>query len=104
MSDPIDLASHRESRQPHISGTAVCMRCGHTWVAVMPYEHRDDTQCLTCPNCSANRGVLDNNFSYGKGRTVFNCKCNGQLFQIDDSGNALCIVCGAEHQPFGREK
>lgn len=84
MGDVIELSS----RQPHLSGDAVCIGCKHTWVAVAPVG----TYELECPECRAMKGV----FSYPVvGESYWECSCGSRYFSVSgETFNVLCAKCG----------
>lgn len=92
-----------EPEDPHYTGQALCLACGHEWVAVqrvgtlaaMPAQ---DRTALQCPVCTACRGVLLHHVIYSK-CLAFACgACQGQLFTIILAGDGgpctACAACG----------
>ena len=82
-----------ESRKPHLSGSAHCIVCKHTWIAVAPHG------CfwLKCPECEAERGVFSNHLCIPDGEERFACsECDVQCFMLGRNG-AICLGCGLLH-------
>jgi hypothetical protein len=84
MTEIINLAEHR----PHMSGTAKCIECCHTWVAVAPVG----TYRLECPKCHLEKGAWSF-LTASEGKPVWTCTCGNDLFVLDQIG-ALCSRCG----------
>lgn len=106
MADIIPFArpAPKEPSDPHYSGEAHCLACGHDWMAVakvgtpasMPGP---DRATLTCPACSASRGVLKYHVIYSSAKFVYSCtSCGCTLFSIVLSANGdpctACAGCG----------
>lgn len=67
MPNVVSLQAVREARVPHWTGPALCMVCGHHWVASAP----EGTTWLECPQCG----------------------CGNFLFQVTPEG-IYCPRCG----------
>jgi len=72
--------------RPHITGNALCLQCGHRWVAVAP----TGTIELECSKCKTWKGVFEGMTAPD---TVWQCDCGNQHFYVDDEG-AMCAKCG----------
>lgn len=88
----INLVEAREARQPHMTGPARCLQCGHTWVAVAPAG----TVWLCCPECATVKGAFDRPVEPVEGDTIFVCQCGCGFFSIRPDA-FLCCGCGIEH-------
>lgn len=88
----VDLAAKRVEREPHLSGHARCLACGHRWAAVAPLG----TVWMECPECSLRRGRFVNEVVSGPQQWV--CQCGNDLFHITPE-YAYCPNCGM-HQSF----
>lgn len=86
----IDLAAARLEREPHSSGTAICLDCKHEWVAVAPA----DMQWLECPSCGLVRGRFK--FQFEKDCKHWVCNCGNDLFHVTPEGT-YCPNCGEWH-------
>lgn len=92
----ISLDSRRS--EPHHTGPAVCLACGHEWVSVAPigvYE-------LECPSCLTMRGVYRLPLGHlGPDYAVWTCKCGYEhmdIFAHKDGGWwIVCARCGELH-------
>lgn len=94
----VDLNSRR--RDPHISGAARCLSCGHEWVQVAP----EGTHALACPRCRTERGVWDWPMAAGLDWVVWTCSiagCGSQHFKYivhpKDGVELMCCKCGYGH-------
>lgn len=93
-----DLAQKRLERSTHLTMPAVCMQCGHKWVAVAPVG----TYVLECPSCHVMKGVAE---GFVKSEhPSFTCNtCFSNLFTIpwrskETIPHILCAGCGMEHK------
>lgn len=87
----VNLAGYRNEReddQETLAGSARCLQCDYTWVAVVPVGVR----WLECPNCKSEKGHLD--AKVDRGEFDWLCGCGNDLFRICEEG-AYCTVCGA---------
>jgi hypothetical protein len=87
----IDLAAERESRDPHMSGEARCIACGHVWTAVAPVG----TTWLECPECRTEKGLFTG-ACLPEGGEMWTCECGCEVFFITPHA-VQCYNCGA-HQ------
>lgn len=76
-----------EEEDPHWSGRARCLACGHVWVACAPVGVIDG---LECPQCHAEKGIAK---ALVFPPTRWECGCGNDLFAIDREG-AICVNCG----------
>ncbi len=77
----------KEPDEPHLSGDAFCVTCGHRWAATAPVG----TIQLECPSCHAMRGV----FKYPcEPEVAWTCGCGCFIFMISGKENILCYNCG----------
>jgi len=90
MGDVVEIG--KKKSDPHLSGEARCIACGHEWVAIAPTGGTE----LECPECRAMLGM----FIWPttpKSEMVWTCDCGCQLFYIVDTGNQ-CYRCGDVHR------
>lgn len=92
------LADHKASKQPHMSGEAVCLVCKHKWVAVAP----TGTHQLECPSCGLHKGIFVALASSADDTLVWNCDCGNIYYEARTVG-LLCIICGTNH-PYANLK
>lgn len=78
-----------QSRQPHISGPAVCLQCKHKWIAVAP----SGTNILDCPECGLGKGIFANLCFPEEGQESWSCNCGNGYFMVRPHG-CMCIMCG----------
>lgn len=83
-------------RGPHLSGSALCAQCGHTWVRVAPDTPNAQFEC---PACHADKAF----WVHPIVRDVLHweCACGCQLYRIHQGPVAYCINCGKAHEGFG---
>lgn len=86
--DPVD---------PHMTGKARCIQCGHEWVAVAPVG----TVFLECPECRTEKGRFIGACAPQEGTEVRECNCGNQLFYLTREGH-MCANCGT-YQFYGDE-
>lgn len=79
----------RQKHDPHGTGEAFCIHCGHTWTAVAPVGVVD----LECPVCQTMKGKWRFEFQPARGTMVRECNCGNQLFYLTEEGH-LCANCG----------
>ena len=84
---------------PHHEGEAVCLACGHEWVAVAPVSVFE----LECGECGTLRGVYKYPFvmpSYATYTcTVDGCGCQHVTIEMHKDGGywIACCKCGHLH-------
>jgi len=78
-----------EQVDPHMSGRARCVGCGHGWEAVAPIG----TTRLECPGCGTQRGAFVCTTEPAEGLR-WKCKCGNDLFSLHDKGAPCCARCG----------
>ena len=76
-------------QDPYLSGTARCIHCAHTWVAVAPVG----TVELECPECRASKGRFLGLCMPEEHVEVRTCNCGNQLFYLTREGH-MCANCG----------
>ena len=84
------------SRRPHLTGEAKCLKCKHEWVAVALVGKTD----LQCPKCELYTGVFMGNCSPKVGDKVWRCNCGCDVFQIYPD-EIRCLNCGLHQYNFG---
>lgn len=83
-----DILKFPKKEDPHITGKALCMICGHHWVAVAPVG----TTWLTCPECDCLKGVME--FPCERTDLLhWTCNCGNQLMYVTPEGY-YCPNCG----------
>lgn len=87
MSKVVDLTQERENRAPHLVGPAICLKCGHEWVAVAPVG----VTGLECPKCGLNTGDFRGLFE--PSNEFWRCECGCESFWLTPTG-AKCRLCG----------
>lgn len=80
------------SRQPYLTGKAVCLHCRYTWVAVAEIG----TINLECPKCETMQGVFDGVCAPNE---YWQCQCGCAHFFIT-AEVSICCHCGLA-QVFG---
>lgn len=86
----------RKPNDPHLSGGAKCIGCGHEWVAAAPVG----TITLECPCCSAMRGVWRYPVRAAEGDILYRCDCGCEALTAYKRGGYFyikCMCCGVEH-------
>lgn len=84
-----NVVEFKKPSEPHGSGEALCIGCGHTWVAVAPIG----VTRFECPNCHAEKGLWKFEFKPSVGQLVRECNCGNQLFYLTPDGH-MCANCG----------
>ena len=79
----------RPKNDPHGSGEAFCLQCGHEWISVAPVG----TVQLECPECHTMKGLFRFPFHFSEGQLVRECNCGNQLFYLSPEGH-MCANCG----------
>jgi rubredoxin len=92
----ISLRAKREEKNPHMTGDARCLVCGHEWVAVAPIG----TLWLECPKCTAHMGrfmgpVHRPERAGGQFICGICATCGNDLFYVTPE-HIYCPVCGEE--------
>jgi ribosomal protein S27E len=94
MSEVVSLAKVREERQPHVTGTFVCVGCRHEWVGVAPLASR----WVDCPECHLPQGTNKHPFGADEGDRVLVCAdCGGEALTAYKRGGKFwvrCMGCG----------
>lgn len=88
MGEIISLGKSGKKRENYSTGKAVCMVCGHKWVATAPTGVMD----LECPACHLMKG----HFVYPCCREDYyhwHCACGNELFRVTREGY-YCPNCG----------
>lgn len=73
----------------HVTGPAVCVGCGKSWIAVAPVG----VSTLDCPKCETNRGVFTQLMNRCNS-DHWQCNCGSEFFSLTRKG-AYCVKCGA---------
>jgi hypothetical protein len=76
-------------KERHGVGPAHCLGCGAKWNAVVPCG----STFIECPECKADKGILDYPYMAKAGGMVWQCNCGNQLFYLTEEGT-LCPNCG----------
>lgn len=76
------------SKQPHMTGPAVCLNCKKEWIAVA----ETGTISLECPDCHTSRGVW-RGIALPKHGEIWECNCGGTHFFLA-SDYFHCCHCG----------
>lgn len=76
------------SRQPHLSGKALCLNCNYSWVATAEVG----TTSLECPECKTAQGVFD---GICAPEQFWECRCTCRHFFVTQK-SAVCCHCGLE--------
>lgn len=82
------------SKQPHMSGPAICLMCGHQWIGVCEVGI---VHGMRCPNCKLLKGVYEGLCVSESPTQYFECECGNAHFMLLNDGNQLCVLCGKEH-------
>ena len=85
------------SRQPHMTGGALCLNCKWEWVAVAEVG----VISLDCPECGTGKGVWKG-VSMPVDNEMWECRCGCNHFFIT-RGYFHCCHCGREHS-FGENE
>lgn len=91
-----------EPSEPMVHGEAVCLSCGHEWIAVVPtgsaVNAPADVAGLECSQCHSLKGVLKKFTVYSDCPTWHCTYCNSFLFTIfqakDGTPCVGCACCG----------
>ena len=79
----VSLEQARLEREHHLSGTAICLHCGHEHMAVVPVGVVE----MECPACHTMK---------------WTCACGCHLFMISgESREIICWKCGEYQRGFG---
>lgn len=97
MGDVVPFATglRTANDEPHLSGKAVCLCCGHRWVAVCPVGA---ARGFECPACHLMRGELAGSVHLDN-EDHWECACGCDLFKIT-MARVYCPNCGRDHRPF----
>lgn len=79
-----------------MSGPAMCLSCGHEWVATAPVG----AMAAECPECKLERGVFVGLVLASDGGMVWACNCKNTFFQFVRDDGWRCVVCGMRHTEF----
>lgn len=95
VGEVVTLSGRRDDGGPYCSGEALCLACGHDWVAVAPAG----TTRLECPSCKLTRGAYRHSIGPADGDRVFQCACGAEEFFFKQSANdgrtlIVCTGCG----------
>ena len=80
--------------EPHMTGDAKCLSCGHAWQAVAPVG----TVGIECPSCALFKGVFVNPAAHSS-EMHFRCNCGSEVFCLTIA-RVYCPNCGLSHRPF----
>lgn len=85
-----------EPSDPHLSGEAHCIGCGHDWVAVAPVG----VWQFECPSCTTMKGIYRYPVGAAEGDAYFRCTCGCEaLTAYYRAGHFYlkCMSCGTDH-------
>jgi hypothetical protein len=83
MGEVVDINENK----PHLTGPAMCLQCGHKWVAVVPVGRLS----AQCPSCNLDTGVFQGLVVPDE---IYVCKCGCSTYFIASDGDAQCCRCG----------
>lgn len=86
----------KEPEEPHLSGNAQCIGCGHKWVAVAPVG----TVVMDCPECTLPKGRFRNACAPVEDAEIWQCTCGGDLFMVVKNAGYMCVACGFYQHGF----
>lgn len=86
-----------EPKDPHASGEAICMTCGHEWVAVAPIT--GGAHQLECPECHTMKGHFKWPFAPNAEDKIWACDCGCTQFWILADYH-MCPNCGTKQVYF----
>lgn len=89
MTDVLDFP-HTEQEGGCCAGGAVCVECGHKWVAVAPSGITE----LECPHCGQTKGIWARLCLMGDEVPHLICTCGSRFFSITED-YIYCVKCGA---------
>lgn len=96
MSEVVSLADAKAARQPHWTGSCVCLGCRHEWVGVGPSPFEGVN--LDCPECKLPKGTVKYPFGASAGDMVLTCNhCGGEALTAyvrDNLHYVRCMGCG----------
>lgn len=77
------------SKQPHLEGRAVCLRCKHEWQGVAPVG----TVAMDCPECGLDYGAF---YAMVAPKVSWGCVCGCALYYVAPEGGygVMCANCG----------
>jgi hypothetical protein len=108
VSNVVSLDSRRPPKPPepdrsdrggpgcHAAGAALCLACGHKWIATAPIG----TFSFDCTRCSGTTGVWAAPFCLPQSSVVYACRCGCQHFAAALTQGAwwlMCRQCGQGH-------
>ena len=94
MAEVISLAQARAQRDPHWSGTCICIGCRHEWEGVGPLPM--PTYNMECPECGAHKGTVKYPFGAEQGDLVLTCgNCDGDVITAYMRDSRLYVRCMA---------
>lgn len=90
----IDFAAAKQERQPHISGTFICVGCRHEYEGVAPLG----TYWCECPSCHLPKATPKHPFGAVEGDQVLRCaECDGETLTAYKRRGRFwvrCMGCG----------
>jgi len=88
MGKIISLNNPTETEESHCTGEAICMLCGHKWVAVAPVG----VMWFECSECHSMKGHMIYDY-VRKDEMEWQCGCGNDLFKVTPNGY-FCPNCG----------
>lgn len=86
-----------EPPDPHCTGEARCVACGHRWEGVAPVG----TRWLECSECGTMKGTWYNAVEASVGDTEYSCAHCGSIamtaFKRRGLTFLICFGCGVDH-------
>lgn len=89
MTNVVSLKQYKEEHEPHLTGDAKCLACGHEWVAVAPVGGSE----FECPQCGCMKGVYQ--MFVIDDPEIWVCNCGCDIFRVTPD-YIYCVNCGTE--------
>ena len=89
------VLAFKPKSDPHCTGSAKCIACGDTWVAVAPAG----TMWLECAKCGTMKGTWVHPTLADVGDMAFTCNCGSEALTAYKRGglfHLICMNCGVD--------
>jgi hypothetical protein len=90
-----DFQYEKLIRSDHVTGSAICLQCGHTFQSIAPAG----VHAFECPSCHTNKAVFQNGI---EPPIFYVCECGCNLFVLSEYGS-ICWKCGQDVDPYSEE-
>lgn len=93
MKNVLEFKKPEPEALSYIEGTALCLQCGHQWLAKIYKQNGVGLPIFKCEKCHCIKAVWKHFLECEEGTEILVCRCGASLFTILRHGG-ICVSCG----------